>query len=139
MLQAAQVHSFSSRTSPVTEPSKKGSRIEYENDDKEDIAYQKSVVRAADNLDDTEQNTCHEGSLQISETAGLGMQAEDVLVPQLHNLHAEEITYTKTGKTAENEIDAISGATITTKAVTNAVNGALRYASYLIAQEGGAM
>ena len=31
----------------------------------------------------------------------------------------------KVGKTSDDEIDAISGATVTTKAVTKAVNGAL--------------
>lgn len=62
--------------------------------------------------------------LQISETPGLGLQAEKVLVPQFHNKKATTFSYTKTGKTSESEIDAISGATITTKAVTNAVNGA---------------
>lgn len=69
--------------------------------------------------------------LTISETPGLGMQAEKVLIPQLENLDVTEIVYTKTGSTAENEIDAISGATITTKAVTSAVNGALRVAQEL--------
>ena len=70
--------------------------------------------------------------LSISETPGLGMRAEEVLVPQLHQKAVTEIVYTKNGATQENEIDAISGATITTKAVTNAVNGAL-----LMAQELG--
>ena len=37
----------------------------------------------------------------------------------------KSFTYTKTGSTSDSEIDAISGATITTKAVTNAVNGSL--------------
>lgn len=63
--------------------------------------------------------------LEISETPGLGMRAQDVLVPQFHDQAVDHFEYTKTGKTAENEIDAISGATITTKAVTNAVNGGL--------------
>ena len=66
--------------------------------------------------------------LSISETPGLGMRAEEVLVPQLHQKAVSEIVYTKSGASKENEIDAISGATITTKAVTNAVNGALRMA-----------
>ena len=66
--------------------------------------------------------------LSISETPGLGMQAEKVLVPQFHNKTADRFEYTKTGARADNEIDAISGATITTKAVTNAVNGALMIA-----------
>lgn len=64
--------------------------------------------------------------LEIAETPGLGMNAEAVLVPQFKGVQTTEFTYTKTGSTAENEIDAISGATITTKAIVNAVNGALR-------------
>lgn len=64
--------------------------------------------------------------LSINETPGLGMQAEKVLLPQLSGKAVEQIRYTKTGSSAEDEIDAISGATITTKAVTNAVNGALK-------------
>ena len=42
---------------------------------------------------------------------------------------------TKTGAKEENEIDALSGATITTNAVTNGVNAAIHYCSFL---EGGA-
>ena len=63
--------------------------------------------------------------LSISETPGLGMKAGDVLVPQFHNKNVKNFSYTKTGHTSDSEIDAISGATITTKAVTNAVNGSL--------------
>lgn len=63
--------------------------------------------------------------LEISETPGLGMNAEEVLVPQFENVKATVFTYTKTGSTSQSEIDAISGATITTKAVVNAVNGAV--------------
>lgn len=65
--------------------------------------------------------------LSISETAGLGMQAEDVLKPQFANKKAEQFEYTKTGAMADNQIDAISGATITTNAVTNGVNAGLYY------------
>lgn len=65
--------------------------------------------------------------LSISETAGLGMKAEAVLKPQFANKNVTEFTYTKTGAMAENQIDAISGATITTNAVTTAVNGGLYY------------
>lgn len=64
--------------------------------------------------------------LEISETPGLGMRAEEVLVPQFAGKKAESFTYTKTGSQSDSEIDAISGATITTKAVTSAVNGGLR-------------
>jgi electron transport complex protein RnfG len=65
--------------------------------------------------------------LSISETAGLGMRAGDVLVPQFTDKNVETFTYTKTGSTSESEIDAISGATITTKAVVNGVNAGLEY------------
>lgn len=65
--------------------------------------------------------------LSIAETPGLGMQAEEVLKPQFADKKAEQFTYTKTGAAAENEIDAISGATITTNAVTNGVNAGLYY------------
>lgn len=64
--------------------------------------------------------------LEIAETPGLGMNAEEVLVPQFKGVETDAFTYTKTGSTADNEIDAISGATVTTKAIVNAVNGALR-------------
>ncbi|MDO4293752.1 MAG: FMN-binding protein [Eubacteriales bacterium] len=65
--------------------------------------------------------------LSIAETAGLGMQAGDVLVPQFAGKNAYPYVYTKTGAAADNEIDAISGATVTTKAVTDGVNAGLYY------------
>lgn len=65
--------------------------------------------------------------LSISETAGLGMKAEEVLKPQFANKNFPSFTYTKSGATSDNQIDAISGATITTNAVTTAVNGGLYY------------
>lgn len=65
--------------------------------------------------------------LSISETAGLGMQAEDVLKPQFAGKQAEKFEYTKNGAASDNQIDAISGATITTNAVTNGVNAGLYY------------
>lgn len=65
--------------------------------------------------------------LSISETAGLGMEADKVLKPQFTNKKVDSFAYTKTGAVAENEIDAISGATITTNAITNGVNTGLYY------------
>ena len=65
--------------------------------------------------------------LSISETAGLGMKAEEVLKPQFANKQVAKFTYTKSGSTMDSEIDAISGATITTDAVVTAVNGGLYY------------
>lgn len=63
--------------------------------------------------------------LEIHETPALGMRAEEVLVPQYKDKEAQIFIYTKSGSTSESEIDAISGATITTKAFVNAVNGAV--------------
>ena len=65
--------------------------------------------------------------LSISETAGLGMRADEVLKPQFANKKAEQFTYTKSGAVSEDQIDAISSATVTTNAVTNAVNAGLYY------------
>lgn len=65
--------------------------------------------------------------LSISETAGLGMQAEAVLKPQFADKQVKKFVYTKNGAASEEQIDAISGATITTNAVTNGVNAGLYY------------
>ncbi len=65
--------------------------------------------------------------LSISETAGLGMRADEVLKPQFAGKSAEQFEYTKTGAASDNQIDAISGATITTNAVVNGVNAGLQY------------
>lgn len=63
--------------------------------------------------------------LEINETVGLGMEAGKVLTPQYEDKNVKEFLYTKTGAKEANEVDAISGATITTKAINNAVNMAL--------------
>lgn len=63
--------------------------------------------------------------LEISETPGLGMKAEEVLQPQFAGKAATQFEVTKTGAMSDNQIDAISGATITSRAVTNAVNGSV--------------
>lgn len=68
--------------------------------------------------------------LSIGETAGLGMKAtEDDFKKQFAGKNVENFVYTKNGASAENEIDALSGATITTNAVTNGVNAGLYYIS----------
>lgn len=63
--------------------------------------------------------------LSISETAGLGMNAEE---PEFKNQYigkaAGELSVTKSGSAEEMQINAMSGATVTTDAVTNAVNAA---------------
>lgn len=65
--------------------------------------------------------------LSIAETPGLGMKAEEVLSPQFANRNVPQFEYTKSGAVADSQIDAISGATITTSAITNGVNAGLEY------------
>ena len=66
--------------------------------------------------------------LSISETAGLGMKAAEAeFKDQFKDKNVEKFSYTKTGEEGDDKIDAISGATITTSAVTNAVDSALVY------------
>ena len=60
--------------------------------------------------------------LEIHETPGLGMRASEVLVPQFRDVSAPEFTVTKKGAKSDSEIDAITSATITSKAVTRGVN-----------------
>ncbi len=70
--------------------------------------------------------------LSIAETAGLGMKAaEDEFMKQFAGKKVESFQYTKNGASADSEIDAISGATITTNAVVNGVNAGLYYISTL--------
>lgn len=64
----------------------------------------------------------------ISETAGLGMKAEEPkFLQQYLNKDVDQFVVTKIGATSEDQIDAISGATITSKAVTNAVNAGIDF------------
>lgn len=68
--------------------------------------------------------------LSISETAGLGMKANtDEFKGQFRDKKVSQFSYTKTGATQDFEIDALSGATITTKAFVNAVNAGVCYAN----------
>lgn len=74
--------------------------------------------------------------LSISETAGLGMNADtDAFKSQFANKKVEKFTFTKTGSTSDSEIDALSGATITTTAMTNGVNAGLAAFSSLGGEE----
>lgn len=76
--------------------------------------------------------------LAISETAGLGMKAKDSeFLNQYINKKAEKFVVTKTGATSEDQIDAISGATITSKAVTNAINAGIEFLIKNAADLGG--
>lgn len=65
--------------------------------------------------------------LSISETAGLGMKAtEPSFYEQYQGKQTERFVVSKDGGDGE-PIDALSGATITSRAVTGAVNAALGY------------
>ena len=65
--------------------------------------------------------------LSISDTAGLGMRAtEPAFYEQYQGKQAEKFVVSKDGGDGE-PIDALSGATITSRAVTGAVNAALGY------------
>lgn len=71
--------------------------------------------------------------LSINETAGLGMKAtETEFREQYVGKSVEQFKVTKTGASSDEEIDAISGATITSNAVTNAVNAGLTYFNQVI-------
>lgn len=65
--------------------------------------------------------------LAIAETPGLGMEAESVLKPQYAGKNVSQFVVTKTGAASDEQIDAISGATITSNAVTSGVNAGLYY------------
>ena len=65
--------------------------------------------------------------LSIAETPGLGMKAEEVLKPQFADKNVSMFSYTKTGAVSPEQIDAISGATLTTNALVNGVNTGLEF------------
>ena len=66
--------------------------------------------------------------LLLKDTPGLGMRAqEDVFKDQFKGKGRETLAVTTSGNPGDSEIDAISGATVTSNAVTNAVNAALYY------------
>lgn len=74
--------------------------------------------------------------LTINETAGLGMKAdEDAFKSQFKDKNVEKFFYTKGGAQSDDQIDALSGATITTNAMTNGVNAGLAFFKSL--SEGG--
>ncbi len=71
--------------------------------------------------------------ITINETAGLGAKvAEDGFKSQFVNKKTDQFEYTKSGAIAENQIDAISGATITTNAVVNEVNAGICFITELV-------
>lgn len=74
----------------------------------------------------------------ISDTPGLGMKAkEEDFSSQFVDKEVQTFTVTKTGSTDDSQIDAITGATITSTAMTNGVNAGLVYYSYVLEETGG--
>lgn len=67
-------------------------------------------------------------TLTNNETAGLGQKAkESAFSDQFKNKKVDQFTVTKSGATSDDQIDAISGATITSNAMTKGINACLAY------------
>lgn len=76
--------------------------------------------------------------MTISETAGLGMNAtKPSFMNQFINKNVSQFVVTKTGATSEDQIDALSGATITSRAVANAVNAGIGFIDTYATDLGG--
>lgn len=77
--------------------------------------------------------------IEIAETVGVGMNADTPeFKSQFDGVKADHFTLTKTGAKTDNEIDAVSGATITSTAVVKAVNGGLAFLNEYADGLGGA-
>ncbi|MPN65164.1 Electron transport complex subunit RsxG [bioreactor metagenome] len=75
--------------------------------------------------------------LSHTETPGLGAKAADpAFSDQFEKKNVDRIVITKSAPTEENEVQAISGATITSSAVADGVNTALEYWSKNLKGEG---
>ncbi|MGL5435031.1 MAG: RnfABCDGE type electron transport complex subunit G [Lachnospiraceae bacterium] len=74
--------------------------------------------------------------LTINETVGFGMVAKEdpEWKAQYYNKDIDVFVMTKNGAAAADEIDAISGATITSNAVNGAVNAAVYFANNCLTQ-----
>ncbi len=65
---------------------------------------------------------------KLSETPGLGMLADsDAFKGQFAGKNVSSFNLVKGGSSADNEIDSLSGATVTSSAVVNAVNAGLDF------------
>ncbi len=85
---------------------------------------------------DTEGKVTGVDIISMSETAGLGANASKDEFKGQYVGKTAGIAVTKNAP-GENEISAISGATITSEAVTSGVNAALEAASTILNEEGG--
>lgn len=72
----------------------------------------------------------------IAETPGLGMKAqEEAFYSQFEGKNVDSFTVVKSAPAADNEIESISGSTITSKAMANGVNACICYFQNVL--EGG--
>ena len=77
--------------------------------------------------------------LEIKETPGIGMKADEPdFKNQFVNKKAEQFISVKNGASADNEINAISGATFTTDGVLRGVNAGISFMNELQNRLGGA-
>lgn len=75
------------------------------------------------------------GFVSIDETPGLGMKAKDPeFKDQFNGKAADTLELVKTDPSADNQIKAISGATYSSRATTNAVNAAIYFANNALAK-----
>lgn len=74
--------------------------------------------------------------ITMNETAGLGANCTKPEFKEQFKGKTGELSVTKSGNAGEDEIDALSGATITSKAVTSAVNMCLEFSGTLDSGEG---
>lgn len=74
--------------------------------------------------------------LTLNETVGFGMAAKDdpEWKKQYYNKDTRQFTVTKSGAAEESEVNAISGATITSNAITGAVNAAVYFVGSCLEQ-----
>lgn len=86
---------------------------------------------------------CNDGTINgysitsIAETPGLGMKAqEEDFYSQFEGKNVDSFVVVKSAPTADNEIESISGSTITSKAMANGVNACIVYFQNVLA--GGA-
>lgn len=78
---------------------------------------------------DAENNMVGYSITKIAETPGLGMKStEEKFSSQFRNITKGFLEVVKSGK-SDGQVEAISGATITSRAVTNAVNCVVAYSS----------
>ena len=70
----------------------------------------------------------NDGTVNIAETPGLGMKAqEEAFYSQFEGKNVDSFTVVKAAPSSDSEIESISGATITSKAMANGVNACIAY------------